>query len=93
MKQSILPAILLALLLSSCKARVKEPGKVDVATQLVSYYNTADYDRIFQLYSVEMQKALPLNKTTEFFEGLKKESGLIARNKFIETTLAFSHTG
>lgn len=90
MKHVSLPTILLAIVFSSCRAQVKNPSTDDVTIKLVGYYNHAAYDSIFHLFSQEMQRALPLNKTIEFFTGLNNEAGLLARNKFVDTLKNFS---
>ena len=54
-----------------------------VADKFETYYNKAMYDSIFTLFSDEMQTALPLKKTTEFFTGLNSQAGTITRRQFI----------
>mgnify|MGYP000884291495 CR=1 FL=1 len=50
------------------------------------YYNAAQYDRIFAMFSPEMKNALPLEKTEEFFSGLQTQAGKITQKQFIKMT-------
>src|SRR3954469_23909212 len=49
------------------------------ANRLVELINAADYSGVENLFNKEMSKALPLNKATEFFAGMKARSGTIQK--------------
>ena len=52
------------------------------AQQFETHYNNSDYNGIFELYGVGMKTALPLEKSTEFFEGLFNQVGKITKREF-----------
>lgn len=47
-------------------------------------YNADRYDKIFNRFSQEMKKALPIEKTKEFLAGLKSQGGNIESMEFID---------
>ena len=49
------------------------------ANRLVQLFNGADYAGIQSMFSKEMDAALPLNKSTEFFKGLALQVGKIEK--------------
>ena len=53
-----------------------------VADNFEINYNAANFDSIFSSFSPEMQNALPINKTKEFFIGLKQQAGKIIQREF-----------
>lgn len=53
-----------------------------VADQFTAYYNNNRFDSIFMLFSPDMQKALPLDKTNDFLSGLKRQAGQIIQREF-----------
>jgi len=55
-----------------------------VVDKFVNEYNKSNYDSIFAMFSVEMQNALPMNKTIEFLTGLNNQSGKITQREFIK---------
>ena len=46
-------------------------------------YNATKYDEIFNRFSEEMKKALPIEKTKEFMAGLKTKAGNIESMEFV----------
>ncbi|MBC7890004.1 MAG: peptidoglycan DD-metalloendopeptidase family protein [Ferruginibacter sp.] len=54
------------------------------ADQFEANYNSNHYDSIFALFSPEMQKALPLEKTIDFLSGLKSQAGQIKKRRFVK---------
>lgn len=55
-----------------------------IANKFEEYYNEAHYQSIFALFSNEMKKALPLDKTTDFFAGLSSQAGKITKRQFVK---------
>ncbi|MBS1730982.1 MAG: peptidoglycan DD-metalloendopeptidase family protein [Bacteroidetes bacterium] len=53
-------------------------------SQLQQFYNAGNTDRIFDLFDSAMQKALPLDKTKEFFEGLLTQAGKLLTAEFVD---------
>jgi hypothetical protein len=57
-----------------------------VADSFELNYNEAHYGRIFSMFSPDMQEALPLEKTEEFFAGLQSQAGRITQRQFVKMT-------
>ncbi|WP_335958843.1 DUF3887 domain-containing protein [Acinetobacter bereziniae] len=51
--------------------------------KLISNFNADQYEKIFNDFSAEMQQALPLEKTKQFFSGLKNKAGKIESTVFL----------
>ncbi len=47
-------------------------------------YNSNNYEAIFLSFSTEMKTVLPIDKTTDFFDGLKKQVGKIIKRQFVK---------
>ncbi|MDR1268260.1 MAG: peptidoglycan DD-metalloendopeptidase family protein [Planctomycetaceae bacterium] len=55
------------------------------ANRFEEYYNAGQFELIFSsLFSNEMQKALPVEKTRQFLADLKSQAGKITKRDFIE---------
>lgn len=61
----------------------KETAK-KVSTEFELYYNSNEYQKIFDLFSPEMKSALPIEKTTDFLKGLKSQVGKIQKREFVK---------
>ncbi|PWU19412.1 MAG: peptidase M23 [Verrucomicrobia bacterium] len=71
-------ALSLALMILNTPAQTPEAyGKV--AHRLVELINAGDYSGIEGLFNKEMSEALPLDKSTQFFEGLNLKLGKIEK--------------
>lgn len=55
-----------------------------VADSFTINYNAENFDEIFSSFSPEMQKALPIDKTKDFLNGLKQQAGKITKREFIK---------
>jgi murein DD-endopeptidase MepM/ murein hydrolase activator NlpD len=55
-----------------------------VADKFVENYNENDFKSIFDSFSIEMQTALPLDKTTDFLKGLKSQAGQITKRQYVK---------
>lgn len=55
-----------------------------VFSQLISHYNSGDFERIFVRLSPAMQKALPLANAVQFFSELQQQAGKITNNELIK---------
>ena len=55
-----------------------------VAEQFETFYNQNDYKNIFEMFSAETQKALPLEKISEFLSGLNYQAGKINKREFVK---------
>jgi murein DD-endopeptidase MepM/ murein hydrolase activator NlpD len=61
----------------------KETAK-KVSAEFEKYYNTNEYQKIFDLFSPEMKSALPIEQTTDFLKGLKSQAGKIQKREFVK---------
>jgi len=55
-----------------------------VADKFVENYNGNDFKNIFDSFSIEMQSALPLDKTIDFLKGLKSQAGQITKRQYVK---------
>jgi murein DD-endopeptidase MepM/ murein hydrolase activator NlpD len=83
MKKIIIIVSIIFLSVSSFSQTEKSSYKT-VADNFERNYNADNFDSIFALFSTEMQKALPLDKTKEFFGGLKNQAGKIIKRIFVK---------
>jgi murein DD-endopeptidase MepM/ murein hydrolase activator NlpD len=61
----------------------KETAK-KVSAEFEKYYNSNEYQKIFDLFSPEMKSALPIEQTTDFLKGLKSQAGKIQKREFVK---------
>lgn len=83
MKNYILSLAVL-LITSYVKGQVESPIYKTVNQKFEKEYNLNRYDSIYTMFSAEMQNALPLNKTIEFFTELNGQAGKIVQKEFIK---------
>lgn len=53
-----------------------------IAAEFENYYNSGEYQKLFELFSPEMKNALPLDQTTAFLSNLKTQAGKITDRTF-----------
>lgn len=53
-----------------------------VSTEFEEFYNSDKFQSIFDLFSTEMKSNLPIEKTIDFFKGLKDQAGKIKTREF-----------
>jgi murein DD-endopeptidase MepM/ murein hydrolase activator NlpD len=70
--------------MSNIFAQTEKAVYKNVADKLESNYNQDNYDDIFNMFSSEMKTALPLDKTKDFFSGLKDKAGKIIKKEFVK---------
>ncbi len=61
-----------------------------IADNFEMFYNLNKTDSIFAMFSVEMQKALPINKTIEFITGLNLQVGKITKRQFVKYNSSYA---
>ena len=83
MKHFILATLFASLSIHSI-AQTEKADYKKAADHFEQYYNAGSFDAVFALFGDEMQKALPLEKTTEFLTGLKSQAGQITKRSFIK---------
>ncbi|NNK88322.1 MAG: M23 family metallopeptidase [Flavobacteriaceae bacterium] len=88
MKKSSLILLILIPLISFGQTE-KESSK-KVSAEFEEYFNSGEYQKIFDLFSPIMKSALPIEKTTNFLEGLKKQAGNIENREFIKYELTYA---
>lgn len=77
----------LSLLLSICcnaifAQQAEKLSYKNTMQQFENFYNSSKYDSIFNLFDNTMQKALPIEKTTDFFGSLYGQAGKILNHEF-----------
>jgi len=82
--RNILLTLFLAFFVSSVFGQSEKATYKMVADNFVTEYNNGNYSSIFAMFSPEMQKALPLDKTTDFLAGLKAQGGQITKRQFVK---------
>ncbi|MEP0711754.1 DUF3887 domain-containing protein [Algoriphagus sp.] len=80
MKRSILFLTLLLPLFSFAQNEQETYKKV--SGEFEQYFNAAEYQKIFDLFSSQMKAALPIEKTTDFINGLHSQVGKIENMEF-----------
>ena len=75
--------IILSFLSSPSFCQTERPENEEVAQKFEILYNAEDFEEIFNHFSNSMKSALPLDKTTEFLNALKSQSGAIKNREFI----------
>ncbi len=89
MKKIIILISIISLSVSSFSQTEKSTYKI-VADNFEKNYNADNFDSIFASFSTVMQKALPLDKTKEFLEGLKNQAGKITKRTFVKYEQKFA---
>ncbi|GGG97740.1 peptidase M23 [Polaribacter pacificus] len=65
-------------------AQSEKQASKKIASEFKKFYNLEAYQEVFNLFSPEMKAALPLDKTNEFFKGIKSQAGKIKHLEFIK---------
>lgn len=82
--KKILTILTLILLTNFAFGQTEKSNYKTVADGFEKNYNTDNFDAIFANFSVEMQKALPIEQTKVFFTGLKQKAGKINKRAFVK---------
>ena len=82
--RNILLILALSLVTANLFAQAEKPGYKTIADKFEIFYNAENPDSIFAMFSDEMQKALPIDKTIEFITGLHTQVGKITSRQFIK---------
>ncbi|MBR9853296.1 MAG: M23 family metallopeptidase [Algicola sp.] len=61
----------------------KETAK-KVSGEFEKYFNSNEYQKIFDLFSPIMKSALPLEQTIDFLRGLRTQAGKIEKREFVK---------
>jgi len=61
----------------------KETSK-KISAEFEKNYNLSEYQGIFEMFSDDMKTALPIEQTTDFFNGLNNQAGKITSREFIQ---------
>lgn len=76
----LLMAVFLQYSLLLAQTEKTENNKISVSFR--QHYNHENYDSIFSLFSPDMRAALPIDKTKQFFTGLREQAGSILSMEF-----------
>ena len=80
----------LTIMLYPVFSQTEKPSYKTVANTFEQHYNKGNYDSIFNIFSPEMQKALPIDKTNEFLSQLKTQAGKITQREFIKYEASYA---
>lgn len=82
--------ILLALIGAHVYAQSENSEYKIAVDKFINYYNNNQYETIFNEFSPDMQQAMPLQKTNEFFSGLRQQIGKITERNFMKFQSPFA---
>lgn len=82
--KNILTILILTLLTNLTFGQTEKATYKTVADNFEKTYNSENFKAIFESFSPEMQSALPLDKTTDFFSELKLQAGKITKREFVK---------
>ncbi|MEO8862514.1 MAG: DUF3887 domain-containing protein [Ginsengibacter sp.] len=82
--RNILLTLVLTFIMGNIFGQTEKATNKTIAEKLETNYNNSNYDSIFTMFSSEMQNALPLDKTKDFFAGLKTQAGQITKRQFVK---------
>jgi len=88
--RNIFLIFILTNVMSNICAQTEKAVYKNVADKLESNYNQDNYDDIFNMFSSEMKTALPLDKTKDFFSGLKDKAGKIIKKEFVKYLVTYA---
>ena len=79
-KTSLLIFLIFASTLSF--AQTEKANDKNISGKFENFYNSSEYNEIFELFSDDMKNALPKEESNEFLVGLKTQAGKINTRKF-----------
>jgi murein DD-endopeptidase MepM/ murein hydrolase activator NlpD len=82
--KKFLGILTLTFIMSQSFGQTEKASYKTVADNFEKNYNEDNFEAIFSSFSSEMQNALPLEKTKDFFTGLKAQAGRITKREFIK---------
>ncbi len=80
----ILTGLIFTLLTNFTLGQTEKMTYKTVADSFETNYNAGNFEAIFATFSLEMQTALPLDKTKGFLSGLKQQVGKITKRAFVK---------
>ena len=81
-KTPVLIILLFASILSY--AQTEKANDKNISGKFENFFNSSDYNGIFELFSDDMKNALPKEQANQFFIGLKAQAGKINARDFIK---------
>ena len=84
MKIKILTVIIGTLIINILFGQTEKTENKVITESFVKYYNNDDYKSIFSMFADVMKEVLPLNKTIDFFSGIKSQAGNITNREFLK---------
>lgn len=82
--------ILTVLIMVNVYAQTENSEYKTVVDSFINCYNNNQSEIIFNRFSPEMQQAMPLQKTNEFFSGVKQQLGKIVERNFLKFQASFA---
>ncbi len=81
--RSLFALIFITFVTNVAFAQPEKESYKTVAAEFEKNYNAENFDAIFAMFSNDMQKALPIEKTKGFLTGLKAQAGKITKREFV----------
>lgn len=75
---------ILTLIVTPCFGQPERSANKIITDKFIENYNNDDYKVIFSMFTDEMKKSLPMDKTTDFLNGLKSQAGNITDYEFVK---------
>ncbi len=82
--KTILLMFLLTFIVNFTFSQTEKETYKTVSSSFEKNYNDDNFEAIFSMFSSEMQKALPFDKTIDFLKGLKSQAGKILKREFVK---------
>ena len=82
--RNILLTVTFSFIVTNLLAQTERSVNKTIADKFETFYNSNNTDSIFEMFSIEMQKALPKDKTAEFIGELNAGYGKITKRQFIK---------
>lgn len=83
MKRLFICSILLAVSILKAHSQVDTASTNKTLSEFINYYNQNQSDSIYNIFSTETKKALPLNSTESFVSQLKAQFGNIISSNYL----------
>src|SRR5919112_5073714 len=82
--RTFLLLFIFTLFMNNLFAQTEKANYKKAADKFEIYYNEENYDSIFSMFSIQMQQALPIDKTKAFLQDLKSGAGQIIKRQFLK---------
>lgn len=81
--KKIISICIIALIANVTLAQTEKSTYKVVTNEFEKTFNANNFEAIFNMFAINMQTAVPLDKLTNFLTNLKSEAGNITKKEFI----------